>query len=38
LLCRGSITLFLLSFGCHNISSLDPSIKATAVPFAEALM
>ena len=38
LFCRGSIILFLVSFGCHNISSLDPSIKATAMPFAEALM
>ena len=38
LLRRGSSTLFLLSFGCHNISSLDPSIKATDMPFVEALM
>jgi hypothetical protein len=38
LLRRGSTTLFLLSFGCHNISKLYPSIKATDIPFAEALM
>jgi len=31
-------TLFLLSSGCHYISNLDPSIKATAMPFAEAVM
>ena len=37
-LCRGSRTLFLLSFGWHNISNLYPSIEATDMPFAEALM
>jgi hypothetical protein len=38
LLCRGLLTLFLLSSGCHNISNRYPSIKATDMPFAEALM
>jgi hypothetical protein len=38
LLCKGFGTLFLLSSGCHNISNLDPFLKATAMPFAEALM
>jgi hypothetical protein len=38
LLRRGSGTLFLFSSGCHNISNRHPSIKATDVPFAEALM
>jgi hypothetical protein len=37
-LCRGSGTLFLLSFLWHNISNLDPSLEATDMPFAEALM
>jgi hypothetical protein len=32
------LTLFLLSGGCHNISSSYPSIEATDMPFAEALM
>src|SRR5688572_7036104 len=32
------LTLFLLSPRCHNISNLDPSIKATAMPFAEAVL
>jgi len=30
--------LFLLSFGYHNVSKLYPSIEATDMPFAEALM
>jgi hypothetical protein len=38
LLCRGSCTLFLLSSGWHNISNLYPSIEATDMPFAEAMM
>ena len=36
--CRGLNTLFLLSYGCHNTSNPYPSIKATDMPFAEALM
>jgi hypothetical protein len=35
---RGSGNLFLLSPGWHNTSSGYPSIKATDMPFAEALM
>jgi hypothetical protein len=38
LLCRGSGILFLLSPGWHNISNLYPSIEATDMPSAEALM
>jgi hypothetical protein len=38
LLCRGFCTLFLLSSGWHNISNLYPSIEATDMPFAEAMM
>jgi hypothetical protein len=38
LFCRGSGTLFLLSPGWHNISNRYPSIEATDMPFAEALM
>jgi len=37
-LLRAFSTLFRLSSGCHNISNLYPSIKATDMPFAEALM
>jgi hypothetical protein len=35
---RGFATLFLLSSGCHNISNRYPSIEATDMPFAEAMM
>jgi hypothetical protein len=35
---RGSRTLFLLSSGWHNISNRYPSIEATDMPFAEAMM
>jgi hypothetical protein len=38
LFCRRSCTLFLLSLGWHNISNLYPSIEATDMPSAEALM
>jgi hypothetical protein len=38
LVCRGFGTLFPLSSGWHNISNLYPSIEATDMPFAEALM
>jgi hypothetical protein len=38
LFCRGLATLFLLSSGWHNISNLYPSIEATDMPSAEALM
>jgi hypothetical protein len=37
LFCRSG-TLFPLSPGWHNISNLYPSIEATDMPFAEALM
>jgi hypothetical protein len=38
LLCRGFCTLFPLSSGWHNISNRHPSIEATDMPFAEAMM
>jgi len=38
LLRREPSILFMLSFGCHNTFTLYPSIKATDLPFAEALM
>jgi len=38
LLLRGASTLFLFSGRCHVISNLYPSLEATDMPFAEALM
>jgi hypothetical protein len=38
LFCRGFCTLFPLSSGWHNISNRYPSIEATDMPFAEAMM
>jgi hypothetical protein len=38
LLLRGARTLFLFSGRCHVISNLYPSLEATDMPFAEALM
>jgi hypothetical protein len=38
LFCRGFCTLFPLSSGWHNISNRHPSIEATDMPFAEAMM
>jgi hypothetical protein len=35
---RAFLSLFLLLPGCHNISTSYPSIEATDMPFAEAMM